>query len=576
MFKTAAGCILRVCVKIAKNAVIRGAHEAAGKPLPSIVIHGAIAATDDAVDGAWKWMAGQMNPAQRLEEAEELANMTPAEIEAGVAEALKQEAPDASPEVRQHALTLAARAARNLQHQCSRPDISGRSVLDPAVRLDDASDVALLLRPPSPHVLVPGDQVAGRYTIQRFIAQGGMGAVYLATQQRMKRTVILKTILPAIAAQRAFRERFFQEAQLAAKLSHPHIVTVYEADEDPARDLCFLTMQHLPGMTLDAWLKRRPGGCSLAEFSRLAAALCAAIQHAHERGVLHLDLKPSNIMVSADLSEIYVLDFGLAKACGESAGAAALVTNIGYTPYYAAPEQLTGKRVDQRADVYALGVVFYELLTGEPPLAGCDLVAEVRPEVPTEMSAVIRSAMKRKPDERTESAEALRDAVARALRPSTGPGVTAVSPAASPSPIVAPPAHPASPASPDRARAGPLADTPELRTQIALIESAIRTSLKLGADAPIGAVQRASVTQLNLRDKPITDSGAAWLAAKDTGLKALTTLYLNSTQVTDAGVKALAATDTGLKALITLWLCDTKVTDAGVVAINQRFPGITI
>jgi hypothetical protein len=419
MVKVGAAYLFRLMVKLAKNAAIRGANEAAGRPMPSIVLDGVIGMTDDAVDGVYKWYIAARTADQRRDDAEELANNTPGEIEEGIAKAASEEAPAATEEVKARALAIASAARRTLHERLTVVGAHGRSVLQPGVRLDSAADLARLFASGGNRQLNPGDHVGGRYRIERFLAQGGMGEVYLATQTRMQRSVVLKTILPAIAAKRDFRERFFEEARLAAKLSHPHIVPVYDADEDEARGLCFLTMQHLGGEPLDRWLRRRPAGVSLAEFAKLSAALCAALAHAHEppRGVLHFDLKPGNVMVSEDLSDIFVVDFGLAKACGEGTGgpgAAAMVTSIGGTPYYMAPEVLRGQKADARADVYSLGVIFYELLTGEQPVAGCDPVCEVRPDVPKTISDAIRQAMRPRLADRTPDVEALRAALNKA------------------------------------------------------------------------------------------------------------------------------------------------------------------
>jgi len=424
MLKLGGAYLVKLCVKLAKNAVIRGGREAIGGaigiPLPSMALDGVISLTDDIVDRCFRPLLAQRTPAQRRAEVEDLANMTPAELAHTVAEAVKEDAaedapgvttttPVESPGVAERALEIAARIRHNAQEHMTVPNADGRSILKPSFHLDSMAGLSALLRPAPAHLLAPGDEVAGgRYRIEHFLAQGGMGAVYLATQTRMDRRVVLKTILPAIAAKRQFRDLFFEEARLVAKLSHPNIVVVHEADEDLARGLCFLSMQHVTGVALSAWINQRKQGCSLAEFWKLAAALCDAIEHAHARRVLHLDLKPLNIMVTEDLAQVIVLDFGLSKARPPEQ---LLVTAMGGTAYYMAPEQHCGEKVDARADIYSLGIVFHELLTGVLPLAGSGTVSEERPDIPEAISEAITKSMRRKPEQRFASVAEFRAAL---------------------------------------------------------------------------------------------------------------------------------------------------------------------
>lgn len=566
MVKVGAAYLMRVMVKLAKNAVIRGANDAAGKLMPTLMLDGVIGMTDDAIDGVFKWYVAARTPEERRSDAEELANLSPAELEAGIAHAAADEVGNATPEVKAQALALATAARRTLHQSLTVMDASGRSILKPGVWLESAADFTELFRAGAERMLAPGDEVGGRYRIERFIAQGGMGEVYLATQTKMNRSVVLKTILPAIAAKSDFRQRFFQEAQLAAKLSHPNIVPVYDADEDAARDLCYLTMQHLGGEPLDQWLRRQPEGIGFVDFAKLAKALCSALNHAHERGVLHFDLKPSNVMVSKDLAEIFVVDFGLAKACGEGVGAAAMVSSIGGTPYYMAPEVLHGQKAGVQADVYSLGVLFYEALTGEQPVAGCDPVSDVRKGVPKALSDAIRGAMRPRLEERTANVTELWNAINLGLEPvRQGLPSRLTSPASTPDPsAVVPPRASVSGSS----RVAPPAK------EMKALEYEIRRQLNLDKDAVLGPDQFARVESLSFVSEELTDAGVSWLAHPDTGLAALTSLQLQSDGVTDAGVKELARLDTGLKSLTTLLLSGTKLTEVAAKELARSDTGL--
>lgn len=636
MIKLGSAYLFRLMVKLAKNAAIRGANDAAGKPLPSVLLDGVIGVTDDAVDGVWKWYIAARTPEQRKQDAEDLANLTPNEVEEAIATATAEEELGQLPNLQANALSIATAARRTLHERLTIVDRTGRSVLKPGITLESKADLAALFATGATRLLNPGDHVGGRYRIERFLAQGGMGEVYLATQTKMQRAVVLKTILPAIAAKRDFRERFFQEAQLAAKLSHPNIVPVYDADEDAARDLCFLTMQHLGGEPLDRWLKRRPTGVSLAEFGKLSSALCAALAHAHARGVVHFDLKPANVMVTDDLAEIFVVDFGLAKACGELApGAAAMVTSIGGTPYYMAPEVLRSQKADTRADVYSLAVIFYELLTGEQPVAGCDPVSHLRPDVPAPISDAIQRAMRGRADDRTPSVDDLRTALTTApAQPRTSiqiqhnPHNWSQGLGLSPSKlqewdkflfgdseddwvhltgerlqrdadgfararhlvqlwkaggggmnvakllIAAGVARTAKRTAPRKTSTQPAITQVPLRGQQELIERAVRQMLGLSTHHAADPAELARVTTLNLSGDAITDAGVAWLSDPSNGLTALTSLYLSGTPVTDAGVKTLARPDTSLKALTSLYLGGTRITDASLAELANPRTGL--
>jgi tetratricopeptide (TPR) repeat protein len=205
----------------------------------------------------------------------------------------------------------------------------------------------------------------GRFQVRRELGRGGFGVVFLAFDPRLGRDVALKVPRPDVLTSRELRERFHREARAAAGLDHPNIVPVFEAGE--AGPTCYIASAYCPGPTLRDWLRSRTEPVPFAEVATLTAALADGAGHAHARGIVHRDLKPANVLLGA---EPKITDFGLAKL----ADAAEPMTRSGAmlgTPSYIAPEQAEGTRaVGPATDVYALGVILYELLTGRPPFVG--------------------------------------------------------------------------------------------------------------------------------------------------------------------------------------------------------------
>lgn len=211
----------------------------------------------------------------------------------------------------------------------------------------------------------------GRYEIIHELGQGAMGTVYLGRDPKIKRAVAIKTleyhtVLPDEL--NAVKSRFFHEAETAGKLSHPHIVTIYDMGEE--RDMAYIAMELLEGDDLTYYCKKE----NLLPVSKvlvLMVKVAGALAYAHEHGVIHRDIKPSNLMLIKG-GQVKVTDFGIARAVDSSKTRTGVVLG---TPAYMSPEQVSGKKVDGRSDLFSLGIVFYELLTGERPFSGEDMAA---------------------------------------------------------------------------------------------------------------------------------------------------------------------------------------------------------
>jgi predicted Ser/Thr protein kinase len=261
----------------------------------------------------------------------------------------------------------------------------------------------------------PVEDVARRLPhleVRELIGQGGMGAVYLARQPALDRPVALKLVRPR-AADPAFAERFAREARALARLSHPNVVAVYESGE--ADGLPYLVMEYVPGATLRALMRdrRQTPAAALA----LVPQLCDALDYAHAQGVVHRDVKPENILVTPD-GRVKVVDFGLAKVADPAAGSLTGTRQAMGTPHYMAPEQWERPgTVDHRADIYALGVVLYELLTGELPHGRFDPPSR-KAGVDARVDAVVFRALARAPGDRYQRAGEVK-ADLDGLRPGT-------------------------------------------------------------------------------------------------------------------------------------------------------------
>jgi TolB-like protein/Flp pilus assembly protein TadD len=268
----------------------------------------------------------------------------------------------------------------------------------------------------------------GHYEILEKIGSGGMGEVYRARDTRLERTVALKVLSPETAIQPGMRKRFEREGQAVAALHHPNILTIYSVEETDGE--LFLTMELIEGQNLSDAIP--PGGYPLARFLDLAIELVDAVSCAHRTGITHRDLKPSNVMVNAD-GHLKVLDFGLAKLVEPEGGPfkdlgtiTVGVTEEGAilgTIAYMSPEQLRGLSADYRSDIFSLGIVLYEMLTGTNPFGkdtSADLISSIlrdrpklasamRPDIPRRLAQVIDRCLEKDPNVRLQSALALRN-----------------------------------------------------------------------------------------------------------------------------------------------------------------------
>ncbi|MFE2165759.1 serine/threonine-protein kinase [Streptomyces sp. NPDC059447] len=298
-----------------------------------------------------------------------------------------------------------------------------------------------------------GKQIAG-YLVESEIGRGGMAVVYRARDLRLDRTVALKLLAPQLAGNDTFRKRFVHESQVAAAIDHPHIVPVFEAGE--TEGLLYIAMRFVAGQDLRAMLDRT-GPLPVGTAARITGQVASALDAAHDHGLVHRDVKPANILVAAGTDSehpehVYLTDFGLTKKSLSLTGFTTAGQFVG-TLDYVAPEQIWGKPVDGRCDVYSLGCVVYEALAGTPPFRRDDDMALLwahqydpppplgshRPGLPAAVDEVLAKALAKSPEDRWNTCLEFIGALRRA---DTGPRErAAVGPKApqAPSPVPTPP-----------------------------------------------------------------------------------------------------------------------------------------
>lgn len=261
------------------------------------------------------------------------------------------------------------------------------------------------------------------YEILRKLGEGAMGTVYLARQIAMDRRVALKILLPTLAKEHRFKERFFREARIVGKLRHPHIVAAYDAREE--KGLCYLAMEYVEGIPLSVRLKAGER-FSEEEALHIGRQIASALDHAAKAGLVHRDIKPENILYTAD-GTAKLCDLGIAKAPTDPS-----LTQSGIsvgTPHYIAPEQIKGRALDIRTDLYSLGATLYHLLTGAPPFSGKTaakiMLAHLKnplpplrsrvPEVSPDTAALIEKMMEKDPEKRPATPREVVEAIDRIL-----------------------------------------------------------------------------------------------------------------------------------------------------------------
>jgi serine/threonine-protein kinase len=255
-----------------------------------------------------------------------------------------------------------------------------------------------------------------RYQILKELGRGGMGIVYQAYDKQLKEQVAIKILSPLLSHDSDALERMKREVSAARRVTHPNVIRIHDISE--LNGLHFVSMEYFEGTNLKDYI-RKNGALSLMEAYNIAAQICEALETAHRQGVVHRDLKSQNVIVNP-LKQVKIIDFGLARSLHlEGMTASGLIMG---TPEYMAPEQVSGKKVDERADIYSLGVILYELMTGRVPFTGDSAIAvgfkqlkedppmprEVNPAILPEMEAVILKALAKDPLSRYQSVSEFR------------------------------------------------------------------------------------------------------------------------------------------------------------------------
>ena len=297
---------------------------------------------------------------------------------------------------------------------------------DPRRPFDPTAPTELGVTVVPPDALVPAVQVGrdlGPFRIVGVLGRGGMGVVYLAEHVQLARKVALKVLAHEFTTDAEFRERFVREARAAAAVDHPNIVPVYDAGE--ADGLLYLAMKHIEGRDLRGIVADH-GALPTDQAGTIVSGVASALDAAHDRGLVHRDVKPANVLMGG--GQPYLSDFGLAKSRIVGQGITATNQMVG-TFQYVAPEQIQGRRVDARTDVYGLGCLLYVILTGKDPFPSHDAAqslyahmaepppraSDTRSELPVEVDDVIARALAKRPDDRFESCGELAGEFAAAL-----------------------------------------------------------------------------------------------------------------------------------------------------------------
>jgi len=278
-----------------------------------------------------------------------------------------------------------------------------------------------------PRSLLPEGTLVGRYRIISRLGSGGMGDVYLAEDKELKRQIALKLISPTLGANLSSRTRFIREAQAAARLSHPNIVTIHEVGEFKGRP--YIAMEFVEGESLRELIERDK--LPLAQVLKIGIQICEGLQEAHIAGIVHRDIKPANILIDRR-GQAKLLDFGLAAMQGAQA-----LTKSGSTlgtVNYMSPEQVLGKNADARSDIFSLGIVLYEMISGRLPFhgdieavvmyaianEGAELLSKYRPDIPDALQKIVDRALQKQPTDRYQSASEIATDLGRLMGDSSG------------------------------------------------------------------------------------------------------------------------------------------------------------
>ncbi|MFE3290731.1 Stk1 family PASTA domain-containing Ser/Thr kinase [Rhodococcus sp. NPDC059234] len=272
-------------------------------------------------------------------------------------------------------------------------------------------------------------KLSSRYELGEILGFGGMSEVHLARDMRLSRDVAIKVLRADLARDPTFYLRFRREAQNAAALNHPAIVAVYDTGEaeTDGGPLPYIVMEYVDGVTLRD-IVRGEGPMPPRRAMEVIADVCAALDFSHRNGIVHRDIKPANIMINR-AGAVKVMDFGIARAISDSSSPMTQTAAVIGTAQYLSPEQARGEQVDARSDVYSLGCVLFEILTGEPPFKGDSPVAvayqhvredpalpsSVNPDIPRELDSIILKAMSKNPANRYQSAAEMRSDLVRVL-----------------------------------------------------------------------------------------------------------------------------------------------------------------
>jgi beta-lactam-binding protein with PASTA domain/predicted Ser/Thr protein kinase len=271
--------------------------------------------------------------------------------------------------------------------------------------------------------------LSGRYKLAEVLGYGGMAEVYRARDVRLERDVAIKVLRSDLARDPSFQSRFRREAQAAAALTHPMIVSVYDtgADEKQSPPLPYIVMEYVDGRTLRDVL-HLDGRLTQNRALEIMIDVAAALDYSHRAGIVHRDIKPGNVMITRDGS-VKVMDFGIARAIAQSTATVTQTAAVMGTAQYLSPEQARGEKVDARSDLYSAGVVLYELLTGQPPFTGDSPVAvavqhvrenanppsDLEPDLSPDVDAVVMKMLAKNPANRYQNAAEMSDDMGRAL-----------------------------------------------------------------------------------------------------------------------------------------------------------------